>query len=482
MVSDTTSNTTSKVTTSNTPSKKMAHLDSFDFDPGVCVAELADQKKRAAENLERPGKRPNLNDLALLERPTVEFDITDYRHPNYLDHLFGGGPEPALEEGAFFDCSDPDFLKYIFEDPTGVATPAPVPPPEPRVRQVRQLQAVAVDGDWKTLNHHWKQRAGIGLQIPDFAAHNLFPWASVKKHLGTVTPEVRAAVMAKEVPTWGVENRLPVLLVPTAIGTALLKYRGDPYRSCRGKPKGGPVTRRVSPALQDLLGEVKDGILHTGHIDTMFGSTGEETAWRFHNVDPMTITVCPCRCLRAPKIAHDCANKQANLMTNDILLGCAAHHDLTIANLHRGDKLGYKVNTVDLNCDGPSSASLPLFFIYGGDDECAASPLEKELLDDITGEGSREYKQKGITPIQRRFTFHQFPVNVTQVSSNFHDFTYKEDKGELTQIDYPTLIAEWNAARPKARAPRVTEPTAPAWGDLSVVVPRFEVPRLEAFV
>jgi hypothetical protein len=523
--------TTSKHTTSKHPNfqQKMAYLDSFKFDPEVWMAQLrddkADEKKRSAETLERDGKRPNLG--------VAEFDITDYRHPQYLENLFDGlmsedGPEgepevgpavvpevgpavvpevgpavvpeagPAVEpEGDYFDVDHPDFLKQIFGDPTDVATPEHIIPPEPRVRQVRVRHA-AVDGvaeDWETLNRRWKLRANTCLGIENFADRNLFPWASVKRHLGTVTPEVRAAIMQKQVPTWGVAHGLPILLVGTAIGTALLKYRGYPYRSCRSRT---PVYRDVSKALIPLLGGFKDGVWYDGHIDWMFGSTGEATAWKFVSVDPMQIEVCSCGSLLAPgldpDVDHDC--RADNRMTNDVLIGCAAFHDLTLSNLKRGSDLDLKVNPVGLNCDGPSSASLPLFFIFGGEDELVESTSAhlKPLLADITGEGSREYKQKGITSIERKFTFHQFPVDVTQDSAaNFQDFTYKDEGGTLTQIDYPTLIAEWNAPKAKARKSearksearvgeaegeaRVGEASAAPWG---VFVP--EPPRIDAYM
>jgi hypothetical protein len=398
-------------------------LDSFDFDTEGdqrWVQENAAQEKRHAEDLDRHGKRPNLGDLAPLDR-------SDCRHPNFLDFLFG--------------------------DPTLVETPEPI-------KAIPVRQVLPEDADWIAKNRHWKEKAGHWLDIPNFADHHLFPWASLKEHLGLVKPEVRAAVMAEGFETWAtVEHGLPILLAPTAIGTAFLKYRENPYRKSRVKPRKGECPYRpVCGHLAPLLGyRDEHNIWHSGHVDTLFSSTGEETVWRFHKLEPTDITVCGCKCLRAPNIAHDCANRAANLMTNDILLGCAAHRDLSISNLHRGDKLGLKINTSDIgNCDCPSSASLPLAFIFGGEDSVAYAnsnyAVGKDLLADITSEGSREYNQKGITPIERRFTFHQFPLDVTKTSANFGPFTYKAEKTKLTEIGYPALIEEWNSKPRRAKA------------------------------
>jgi hypothetical protein len=437
-------------------------LDSFDFDkdgdPDWLQENSEQEKKRAADDLERQGKRPNLSDLAPLDRPEV-LDVSDFRHPNFLEFLFG--------------------------DPKLVETPAPVVPQvKAKVRKVHQV--LPEDADWMAKNRPWKERAGHWLDIPDFVDHHLFPWASLKPHLGLVTPEVRAAVMAEGFETWStVEHGLPVLLAATAVGTVLLKYRENPYRKSRVKPRKGEYPyRAVCGHLAPLLGyRDQHNVWHHGHVDSMFSSTGEETVWRFHNLDPKDITVCQCKCLRAPTVPHDCADRMANLMTNDILLGCAAHCDLSLSNLKRGFDLGFKVNTCDLGCDGPSSASLPLFFIFGGEDVVYASnAVGKDLMEDIVSEGSREYNQNGITPIERRFTFHQFPVDVTKISATFGPFTYKKD---MTESSYPALIEKWNGKpvrRTKAR-PSV-EPIAPAsvpwaapsapWG--------VDVPTLVAFM
>lgn len=436
-----------------------ADLDSFilDKDGDPAWVQEAEDRKRSAATLEQDGKRPNLGDLAPVERPE-EFDISDYRNPKFLEFLFG--------------------------DPGAVETPPPIDPqaaPKAKARKAKARKAptahMAPEADHQVVcsvaEHAWKERANQWLDIEGFADHHLFPWASVKPHLGSVTPEVRDAVMADGFETWAtVTHGLPRLLVPTAIGTVLLKYRGYRYRLSRDKSRKSEI-RPVSQKLTLLLGEVKDGILHPGHIDMMFGKTGVETASRFHSFDPRTITVCKCGCLRAPDIAHDCRNREANLMTNDVLLGCAAHQDLSIANLHKGTDVGLKINTADLgNCDCPSSASLPLFFIFGGKDPVVYPnsnyDVGGELLGDITAEGSRHYEQAGITTIERQFTFFQYPVDVTRASANFGPFTYNKS---LEQVDYPTVIAQWNSksgpakARVKrAKAPREPLAAAPQWG------------------
>jgi hypothetical protein len=237
-----------------------------------------------------------------------------------------------------------------------------------------------------------------------------------------------------------------------------------------------------------------DGLaLRPGHIVTVFSSTGEETAWKFHQLDPLKITVCTCNCLRAPNIPHICADVEANRMTNDILLGCAAHRDLSMANLRDSDKLNLKKNTSDLgDCDCASSASLPLAFIFRGNDrnvyengtehDLSTHRVAKHILEDITSEGSREYTQKGITPIERVWTFHQFPLDVTKTSANFGPYTYRVDKttSELSRIDYPTLIAEWRGgrARPAPSVPSLPSlpsvPDAAPWG--------VDVPCLVAYM
>lgn len=459
-------------------------LDSFVFDEDIGVSELG---KRAAENDERHGKRPNLNDLALLERPNFEVDIDD---------LFDDPDPPQLD---MTDFRHPDFLAYIFGDPTGVVTPQPDPDPQVpqvRVRQVRQVRQVplSVDG-WEAENRRWKERAGRWLGIPNFADHHLYPWASLKPHLSYVSTEVRDTVLSEGFQTWGLTHGLSVLLVPTAIGTLLPKYRGSPFRESRSDKK---KTREVSSALRPLLGYM-DGDLRPGYIDTMFSSTGEETAWKFHNLDPMQITVCTCKCLRAPSIAHNCADVEANRMANDILLGCAAHHDLSKANLVYADEISLKKHTTDLgDCDCVSSASMPLAFMFRGQDSSVyeerddlSTSLARHILEDITSEGSREYKQKGILQIERCFTFYQFPLDVTKTSAAFGAYSYKVDKAtsELSRIDYPTLIADWKGGKKVKKVAKVKkekesrepcEPSAPLWG----VEPREPLwePRAEACV
>jgi hypothetical protein len=118
--------------------------------------------------------------------------------------------------------------------------------------------------------------------------------------------------------------------------------------------------------------------------------------------------------------------------------------------LNRGTAVGLKKITRGLDCDCPSSASLPLFFIFGGNDPVwhphRNYDMGKQLLDDITAEGSREYDQHVITPVQRCWTFHQFPLDVVKHYKTFRNHTYNFSKqAGLTQVDYPLVIKAWTA-------------------------------------
>jgi hypothetical protein len=144
---------------------------------------------------------------------------------------------------------------------------------------------------------------------------------------------------------------------------------------------------------------------------------------------------------------------------------------------------------------------MPLAFMFRGQDssvyeerdDLSTYSLARHILEDITSEGSREYKQKDILQIERCFTFYQFPLDVTKTSAAFGAYSYKVDKAtsELSRIDYPTLIADWKGGKKvkkvakvkkekKEREPWGVEPSAPLWG----VEPREPLwePRAEACV